>query len=157
VSGGRFQAGPQAIDDTPQTVARLRDAARRERRVGLVAVRDRLGERARGQRGPLTGPNPTDHGKLGSKIHVICDRNGLPLSVGISGANLHDSQALIPLMRGIPPIRSRYGPRRRRPAKLHADKGYDFDHLPQLATATTDSASHCPPRRRVVGSFGAAF
>ncbi|MFB7260586.1 IS5 family transposase [Streptomyces nojiriensis] len=79
--------------------------------------------------GRLTGPNPTDRGKLGSKIHVICDRNGLPLSVGISGANLHDSQALIPLMRGIPPIRSRYGPRRRRPTKLHADKGYDFDHL----------------------------
>ena len=77
----------------------------------------------------MTGPNPTDRGKLGSKIHVICDRNGLPISVGISGANLHDSQALIPLMRGIPPIRSRYGPRRRRPAKLHADKGYDFDHL----------------------------
>ncbi|MET8906085.1 IS5 family transposase [Streptomyces sp. NPDC004538] len=82
-----------------------------------------------GQRGPLTGPNPTDRGKLGSKIHVISDRNGLPISVGISGANLHDSRALIPLMRGIPPIRSRYGPRRRRPAKLHADKGYDFDHL----------------------------
>jgi transposase len=77
----------------------------------------------------LTGPNPTDRGKLGSKIHVICDRNGLPISVGISGANVHDSQALIPLMRGIPPIRSRFGPRRRRPAKLHADKGYDFDHL----------------------------
>jgi transposase len=77
----------------------------------------------------LTGPNPTDRGKLGSKIHVICDRNGLPLSIGISGANLHDSQALVPLMRGIPPIRSRYGPRRRRPAKLHADKGYDCDHL----------------------------
>lgn len=79
--------------------------------------------------GPLTGPNPTDRGKLGSKIHVVCDRNGLPISVGISGANLHASQALIPLMRGIPPIRSRFGPRRRRPAKLHADKGYDFDHL----------------------------
>jgi transposase len=30
---------------------------------------------------------------------------------------------------GIPPIRSRRGPRRRRPAKLHADKGYDYDHL----------------------------
>ncbi|MFH9330374.1 transposase, partial [Streptomyces althioticus] len=28
-----------------------------------------------------------------------------------------------------PPIRSRRGPRRRRPAKLHADKGYDYDHL----------------------------
>lgn len=79
--------------------------------------------------GPLTGPSPTDRGKLGSKIHVICDRNGLRTSVNVSGANLHDSQALIPLMRGIPPIRSRYGPRRRRLAKLHADKGYDFDHL----------------------------
>lgn len=77
----------------------------------------------------MTGSNPTDRGKLGSKIRVICDRNGLPISVGTSGANLHDSRALIPLTRGIPPIRSRYGPRRRRPAKLHADKGYDFDHL----------------------------
>lgn len=32
--------------------------------------------------------------------------------MGISGADLHDSQALIPLMRGILPIRSRHGPRR---------------------------------------------
>jgi transposase len=32
-------------------------------------------------------------------------------------------------VQGIPPIRSRYGPPRRRPAKLHADKGYDFEHL----------------------------
>ncbi|GAA3995681.1 hypothetical protein GCM10022384_48820 [Streptomyces marokkonensis] len=28
-----------------------------------------------------------------------------------------------------PPIRSRRGPRRRRPAKPHFDKGYDYDHL----------------------------
>ena len=42
---------------------------------------------------------------------------------------MHDSLALQPLVEGIPPIRSRRGPRRRRPAKLHADKGYDFDHL----------------------------
>lgn len=27
------------------------------------------------------------------------------------------------------PSGSRRGPRRRRPAKLHADKGYDYDHL----------------------------
>ncbi|GAB7028684.1 hypothetical protein JCM4914_01450 [Streptomyces platensis subsp. malvinus] len=32
-------------------------------------------------------------------------------------------------MRGNPPIRSRGDPRRRRPAKLHADEGYDLDHL----------------------------
>lgn len=57
------------------------------------------------------------------------ERTGLPLSVGISAANPHDSQALIPLVKGIPPIRSRRGPRRRRPGKLHADKGYDHTHL----------------------------
>jgi transposase len=36
---------------------------------------------------------------------------------------------LVPLVTGIPPIRSRRGPRRRRPAKLRADKGYDQDEL----------------------------
>ncbi|PJJ06578.1 transposase [Streptomyces sp. 2333.5] len=92
-------------------------------------MRDRLRQRPGGKRGPLTGPNPTDRGKLGSKIHLITDRNGVPLSLGISGANMHDSLGLEPLVRGIPPIRSRRGPRRRRPAKLHADKGYDYDHL----------------------------
>ncbi|MGW4985157.1 IS5 family transposase [Streptomyces mirabilis] len=81
------------------------------------------------KRGSLTGPNPVDRGKYGSKIHLVTERSGLPLSVGISGANVHDSQALIPLVKGIPPIRSRRGPRRRKPGKLHADKGYDYAHL----------------------------
>lgn len=60
---------------------------------------------------------------------MITERSGLPLSIGISAANTHDSQGLEPLVRGIPPIRSRRGPRWRRPAKLHADKGYDYDYL----------------------------
>lgn len=42
---------------------------------------------------------------------------------------MHDSLGLEPLVRGIPSIRSRRGPRRRRPAKLHADKGYDVEIL----------------------------
>ncbi|MEU0398751.1 IS5 family transposase [Streptomyces sp. NPDC006197] len=83
----------------------------------------------RALKGELTGPNPVGRGRKGSKIHLITERSGLPLSLGISGADLHDSQALEPLVRGIPPIRSRGGPRRRRPAKLHAGKGYDYDHL----------------------------
>lgn len=58
-------------------------------------------------RGDLTGPNRLDRGKSGSKIHVITERTGLPISVGISAANTHDNQALEPLVRGIPPIRSR--------------------------------------------------
>ncbi len=66
-----------------------------------------------------------DRGKYGSKIHLITERTGLPLSDGISGANTHDSQTLIPLVQGMPPIRSRRGRRRRRPGKLYGDKGYD--------------------------------
>ncbi|MFE4016494.1 IS5 family transposase [Streptomyces sp. NPDC059101] len=80
-------------------------------------------------RGPLNGPNPTDRGKAGSKIHLITDRNGLSLALGISAANTHDSLGLKSLVRGIPPIRSRRGPLRRRSAKLRADKGYAYDHL----------------------------
>ncbi|EFC78904.1 hypothetical protein FrEUN1fDRAFT_7974 [Parafrankia sp. EUN1f] len=49
--------------------------------------------------------------------------------VGVSGANLHDGHALIPLVTGIPAVRSRRGPRRRRPVKLRADKAYDSDDL----------------------------
>jgi IS5 family transposase len=60
---------------------------------------------------------------------LITERTGLPLSIRISAASTHDSQGLEPLVRGIPPIRSRRGPRRRRPTKLHSDKGYDYDHL----------------------------
>lgn len=45
--------------------------------------------------------------------------------VGVSAANVHDSQALKPLVQAIPAIRSRRGPRRRRPAKLRADKAYN--------------------------------
>ena len=44
--------------------------------------------------------------------------------VGVSGANVHDSQGLKPLVQAIPAIRSRRGPRRRRPATLRADKAY---------------------------------
>ncbi|SEN72203.1 Transposase DDE domain-containing protein [Nonomuraea pusilla] len=92
-------------------------------------MRDRLRQPAGDERGELTGPNPVDRGKKGSKIHLITERTGLPLAVAISAANVHDSLALEPLVRSIPPIRSRRGPRRRRPGKLHGDKGYDYPHL----------------------------
>src|SRR5262245_4332179 len=73
-------------------------------------VRDRFGQRPGRQTGELTGPNPLDRGKRGSKVHLITGRGSLPLSAGISAANTHDSKALEPLVGGIPPIRSRRGP-----------------------------------------------
>jgi IS5 family transposase len=46
--------------------------------------------------------------------------------VTLSGANRHDSAMLAPTLDAIPPVRSgKQGRPRRRPAKLHADKGYD--------------------------------
>ena len=70
-----------------------------------------------------------DRGKPGSKIHALSDRAGLPLAVGVSAANTHDHHALKPLVKAIPAVRSRRGPRRTRPTKLHADKPYDATEL----------------------------
>ncbi len=54
---------------------------------------------------------------------------GLTLSVAVSAANTNDSYALKPLVMAIPAIKSRRGPRRRKPAKLHADKAYHHADL----------------------------
>ena len=52
---------------------------------------------------------------------------GIPLAVEVTAANLHDSHMLAPLLDAIPPLKTgRRGRPRRRPAKLHADKGYDY-------------------------------
>ncbi|MGV9261316.1 IS5 family transposase [Streptomyces sp. NPDC003703] len=94
--------------------------------VDAAGVRAKLG-------GAPTGPNPVDRGKKGSELHVLSEARGIPLTIAVSGANTHDSQALKPLTRGIPAIRSRRGPRRRRPVRLRADKAYfSADHLTWL-------------------------
>jgi transposase len=72
------------------------------------------------------GPNPTDRGKPGTKRHVIGDCGGIPLASVLAGANRHDSTVFETLIDAVPPIRSPSGQRRKRPAKLHADKAYDI-------------------------------
>ena len=41
-------------------------------------------------RGVMTGHNPTDRGKLGTKRHILTDKDGIPLSAVITSANIHD-------------------------------------------------------------------
>ena len=36
------------------------------------------------------GHNPTDGRKLGTKRHILTDKNGIPLSIVISSASTHD-------------------------------------------------------------------
>ena len=43
----------------------------------------------------MTGPNPTDRGKLGTKRHVLTDGKGIPLAVVITAANTHDMKAAV--------------------------------------------------------------
>ncbi|MFF0678239.1 transposase [Streptomyces tendae] len=52
------------------------------------------------------------------------DAQGLPMVLGVSAANVNDVQALVPLILGLPAVRSRRGPHRRHPGKLRADKAY---------------------------------
>ncbi|MBB5379313.1 transposase [Deinococcus metalli] len=77
--------------------------------------------------GEHTGANPTDRGKRGSKLHVLIDGQGIPLAITVTGANVHDSRQLEATLDAVPRVRSgRRGRPRCRPAKLHADKGYDY-------------------------------
>lgn len=40
--------------------------------------------------GAETGPSPVDRSKRGSKLHLLVDQAGAPLSVQVTGANIHD-------------------------------------------------------------------
>ena len=58
-------------------------------------------------------------------MHVLSDANGLPLLVGISVGNVHDSEGLKPMIAG---HQSRHNPHRGhyfKPQRLHADTAYD--------------------------------
>ena len=55
--------------------------------------------------------------------------------MGLSAANTHDSQLLERIVDAVPAVigpRGRPGRPRRRPAKLHGDKGYDYPTCRQL-------------------------
>jgi len=43
----------------------------------------------------MTGHNPTDRSKLGSKRHILTDKDGIPLSAVITSANTHDVTVVI--------------------------------------------------------------
>src|SRR5215212_2695977 len=77
--------------------------------------------------GEKTAKNPTDKGKQGSKRHVVLDRGGVPLAGIHTAANVHDSKVLEEAVDAIEPIRKPRGRPLKRPKKVHADKGYDFD------------------------------
>ena len=81
-----------------------------------------VGGRFNGQsalRGDLTGPNPTDRGKSGTKRSVLVDGDGGPLSVVVAGANVNDHKLLRSTIEQV--VLERPSSRQH----LCLDKGYD--------------------------------
>jgi transposase len=61
----------------------------------------------------------------------VVDAQGIPLATLLTAANVNDSVVFEQVLARIPPIKrpfGRQGRPRSRPAKLHADKGYDKPH-----------------------------
>ncbi|QEV49441.1 IS5 family transposase [Streptomyces vinaceus] len=81
--------------------------------------------------GDHVGASPVDRARPGSKHHLI-DRHGTPLAVSVTGRNRHDVTQLLPLLDAVPPIRGRRGRPRRKPRRVYADRGYDFDKYLRL-------------------------
>jgi len=70
-----------------------------------------------------TGRNPTDRGRRGIKVSLICDENRITTAVHISGANTHDSKLLIP---------------------THKDAFVEFDEIDCLADSAYVGKNYIP-------------
>jgi putative transposase len=79
--------------------------------------------------GSETGKSPVDRSKRGSKIHLLVDERGAPLSVGVTGANLHDKWLADDLIISI--VVPRPDPK---VVEQHIcmDKGYDYEDVHQF-------------------------
>ena len=75
------------------------------------------------------GANPVDRGKPGSKLHLVCDGQGLPLVAAVTAANVNDATVFEALLDDVPAVRTPPGRWRCRPAKVHADKGVRHEAL----------------------------
>ncbi len=70
--------------------------------------------------GDLTGPNPTDRAKRGSKYHVAVDGDGVPVACAVTAANVNDTLAFERLFLAAFAVMARI-------RTVFADKGYDAE------------------------------
>ncbi len=70
--------------------------------------------------GELTGPNPTDRAKLGTKYHVAVNGDGLPVACAATAANVNDTVLFERLFRAAFAVVVRV-------RTAFADKGYDAE------------------------------
>jgi len=78
----------------------------------------------------MTDHNPTDRSKLGSKRHILTDKNGIPLSTFITSANTHDVTVATNTMDNIVIKRPSYNKSKHK-QNLCLDKAYHSKEVEQ--------------------------
>jgi putative transposase len=73
--------------------------------------------------GDMIGPNPTDRAKAGTKRSILVEADGGPLSIVVSGANVHDTKLLRKTLEAV--VVERPVPTEETPQHLCLDKAYD--------------------------------
>ena len=75
--------------------------------------------------GDLTGPNPTDRSKRGTKYHIGTDGDGVPVACAVTAANVTDTLVFERLFLAAFAVMARI-------RTVFADKGYDAEHHRRL-------------------------
>ncbi len=78
--------------------------------------------------GDLTGPNPTDRAKRGTKYHIATDGEGVPVACLATAANVNDTLLFERLFLAAFAVMARI-------RTVFADKGYDAEHHRKLCRA----------------------
>jgi transposase len=90
--------------------------------------------RAREKNGPQEEADDHALGKsragIGTKIHLVCDGNGLPITAEISPGQAHEARFCLDVIDGIE-IASAVGRARKRPERLSGDKAYSSFEIRQ--------------------------
>src|SRR3954466_8196326 len=68
--------------------------------------------------GELTGPNPTDRAKMGTKYHLAVDGDGTPVACAVTAANVNETRLFQRLLLAATGVMKRI-------EDVFADKGYD--------------------------------
>jgi hypothetical protein len=95
----------------------------------------------RAKRGDHVGRNPVDRGKPGSKLHLVCDGGGLPLTAPVTAANVNDGLLLAALLDDVPTVLTPARRRRSRSGKVDADRA-DDSAANRLAAPLWHHATH---------------
>lgn len=100
----------------------------------IDATQIRASRAAAGARGKKVVNEPEDHalgrsrGGFGTKLHLVVESHGIPLSAVLSAGQRHESKFVKPVLRAVRLVRpgGRGGRPRTRPRRLAGNKGYSY-------------------------------